>query len=402
MLRRELFGSLCGMVFLVNLARVVYAPLIQPVAADLNLTAAALGVVATATWLGSASPRLPTGILLTYIPRHYVIGLAGALLIVTALFTGRAQTVPNLTIGAFLMGVSSGMYFIAANPLVSELFPENVGQAIGVHGMSSQLAAVGAPLVVSAILLVGDWQLIFGCIAIIAAIITIGFTWAAWRTPLPDAGAADQSVLDAAKQQWPLILTGLAFMGTIGFLWNGLFNLYGDYLTIIKGIPPARGRLLLSGMFAAGLPAFLVTGRLADRIPNLPLCLGITTGFTLSVAALTVARGLVVIAVCSLLAGYFMFSLIPALDTYLLTSLPDQHRASTYAVYSSVMMAVQAFGSGAVGLTVARGVSYTRAFQSLVVLAALVIGGLGVLYRTNRLPTPRSPLGETVNGETSG
>ena len=70
MSRRELFGSLCAMVFLVNLARVVFAPLVQPVAADLGVTAASLGVVTSAAWLGSAAPRLPTGYLLTRVARH--------------------------------------------------------------------------------------------------------------------------------------------------------------------------------------------------------------------------------------------------------------------------------------------------------------------------------------------
>ncbi len=49
------------MVFLVNLARVVFAPLIEPVAADFNVTPGTLGVVTSAAWLGSALPRIPTG-----------------------------------------------------------------------------------------------------------------------------------------------------------------------------------------------------------------------------------------------------------------------------------------------------------------------------------------------------
>jgi len=43
------------MVFLVNLARVVFAPLIEPLAADFAVQPAELGVVATLAWLGSRS-----------------------------------------------------------------------------------------------------------------------------------------------------------------------------------------------------------------------------------------------------------------------------------------------------------------------------------------------------------
>ncbi|ERG87916.1 MAG: hypothetical protein J07HX5_00057, partial [halophilic archaeon J07HX5] len=56
MTRRQFFGSLCAMVFLVNMARLVFAPLIQPVAEEFQITAASLGVVTSAAWIGSAAP----------------------------------------------------------------------------------------------------------------------------------------------------------------------------------------------------------------------------------------------------------------------------------------------------------------------------------------------------------
>lgn len=399
MSRRELFGSLCASVFLVNLARVVFAPLVQPAAADFEVTAASLGVVTSAAWLGSAAPRLPTGYLLTRVERHRVVAATGALLVVTALFTSISGSVTHLAVGAFLMGLSSGIYFIAANPLVSELYPETVGRALGVHGMSSQLAAVSAPLAVSVVLLVGDWRTTFRGIAVVAALATVFFVWAARRTDLPEAGAEDRSILAAARAQWPIILTGIAFLGAAGFLWNGLFNLYGDYLAVAKGIDPATGRTLLSLMFAAGVPAFLVTGRLADRLPNVPLLLGIVGGFVVCVVALTFAEGLVAVGAVSVVLGYVVHSLFPAADTYLLASLPDHHRASAYALYSASMMVVQAMGSGSVGVVVASGVSYTVAFRAIAGVVGAVAVVLFGLYLAGWLPaggTPDDPVEGTA------
>jgi predicted MFS family arabinose efflux permease len=381
-------------VFLVNLARVVFAPLVQPVAADFGVTAASLGVVTSAAWLGSAAPRLPTGYLLTRVPRYRVVAATGALLVGTSLFTALSGSVVQLAVGAFLMGLSSGMYFIAANPLVSELFPDSVGRAIGLHGMVSQLAAVGAPLAVSAILLVGDWRTTFLWVAGVAAVATAGLVWAARRTPLPEAGAEDRSLLVAARAQWPIVLTGIAMVGTAGFLWNGLFNLYGDYLEVAKGIGPATGRTLLSLMFAAGVPAFLVSGRLADRLPNVPLMLGILTGFAGCVLVLTAVEGVLAVAAVSVVLGYVVHSLFPVVDTYLLASLPDRNRASAYALYSASMMFVQALGSGSVGLAVARGVGYAVVFRALAGGVVAVVVGLALLYAAGRLPAGGRP-GET-------
>jgi DHA1 family inner membrane transport protein len=84
--------------------------------------------------------------------------------------------------------------------------------------------------------------------------------------------------------------------------------------------------------------------------------------------------------------GYVVHSLFPAVDTYMLASLPDRHRASAYALYSSIMMFVQALGSGSVGIAVSRGVSYTVVFRMLSGALAVVLGCLFVLYRAGWLP----------------
>ena len=381
------------MVFLVNLARVVLAPLIQPVAADLGVSAASLGVVASAAWLGSAAPRMPTGYLLTHVARHRVIAATGGLLVVASAFTAVAGSRLHLAVGAFLMGTASGTYFIAANPLVSELFPRRVGGAIGIHGMASQVAAVGAPLVVSGVLVVSEWRTTFLCIAAVAAAATAFLVVAARRADLPEAGTEDRSLRVAGRAQWPIILTGIAFLGTAGFLWNGLFNLYGDYLEVAKGIDPATGRALLSLRFAAGVPAFFITGRLADRVPNVPLLLSIVGATVVAVLALTVVEGVVAVAAVSLVLGYVVHGLFPAADAYLLSSLPDHHRASAYSLYSGTMMFVQALGSGAVGLAVDGGASYTLVFRVLAGGVAVILVVLVGLYADGRLPAGGRPAG---------
>lgn len=389
--RRQLFGSLCAMVFLVNAARVVFAPLVQPVAADLGVTAASLGVVTTAAWLGSAAPRLPTGYLLTRVSRHVLIAATGGFLVLAASFTAFSDSVIHLTVGAFLMGLSSGVYYTAANPLVSELFPERVGRTIGIHGMSGQLAAVGAPIVVSVILLVGDWRTTFLWIAAVSAVATAALVVAARRTPLPAAGEDDRSLLVAARAQWRVVLSGIALVGLALFLWNGLFNLYGSYLEVAKGIDPATGRTLLSLMFAAGVPAFLVTGRLADRVPNVPLLLSITGTLALAVFALTLVEGLFALAAISLVVGYAAHSVFPAVDTYVLSSVPDRHRGSAYALYSSGMMVIQALGSGTIGYAVTRGISYTVAFQAIAAVVLAVTAALFGLSHAGVLPGGGTP-----------
>lgn len=386
--RRTLFGSLCSMVFLVNLARVAFAPLLEPLRDAFGMSAGTAGFIVTLAWVGSALPRVPTGILLTRVERHHVVLATGAVLTAAAGLTTFANSVPTLAIGAFCMGLSSGAYFIAANPLVSELYPNRVGRAIGIHGMASQLAAVAAPLFVGAALLVGNWRVAFVAIGGLAFAATVVLYVVARRAhPLPDAGGSDRNFLAAARRQWPIILSAIAIVGATGLVWNGLFNFYVTYLTDVKLLSDGTARLLLTVVFAAGVPAFLLTGRLADRVAHVPLLLSVLGAFIACLLALTVAQGLLALTIVTIALGYVVHSLFPAIDTYLLDSLPDENRASAYAAYSGVAMVIQATGSWIVGSLTDIGWSFDAIFVGAAVVLVVVLAVLVGLRSIDRLPT---------------
>jgi len=383
--RRRLFGSLCTLVFLVNLARVVFAPLVEPLQSAFGTSNATIGLTVTLAWVGSALPRIPTGYLLTRVPRHYVVGATGLVLTAASVFIAAADSVALVMVGALAMGLASGAYFIAANPLVSELFPDRVGSALGIHGMSSQIGAAVASLLVSAALVVGDWRTTFHAIGAAALLSTGVFVLVTRRSTLPQAGGEDRDLLAAVRHQWRIVLAGVLIISASGFVWQGVFNFLDSYLRT-RGFSGGDARLLLTGVFAAGIPAFAVTGWLADRVAIVPLLLSILAGFSLCVLALTLPFGTGwVVGVC-LVLGYVVHSLFPAMDTYLLGSLPDRHRASAYAVYSGTMMLIQATGSWSVGLLTDSGLSFTLVYRGFAAGLAVVLVGLVAAHLAGRLP----------------
>jgi predicted MFS family arabinose efflux permease len=382
--RTRLFGSLCALVFLVNFARVVFAPLVGQFIGEFAIGEGTAGLIVTLAWLGSAAPRVPAGWALTRFSRRLVVLVSGAMLTVGALGVALAPGVATLMVAAFAIGLASGVYFVAANPFISELFPERVGRVMGVHGMASQLAAVVAAPVVT-VALWYDWRFAFYGLAVAAAATTVAFVALASRTDLPDAGAGDTDFLGGALSEWKLVLAGVVLMGLTGFVWQGLFNFYELYM-IDKGLPPATARNLLTVIFAAGVPAFLVSGDLADRLPHVPLLLGIATAFLVGVVLVVVSTGLVAVALASVVVGFAIHMLYPASDTYLLASLPDDSRASAYAVYSAGMMTTQAAGSWVVGEAIEVGFGYDAVFLSLAGGLALVVVAYAVLERLGRVP----------------
>jgi len=379
---------MCAMVFLVNFGRVAFAPLLDPFMRAFDVGPAAVGLLATLVWLGSALSRIPTGYVLTRLPRDRVVRWTGAFLAVAALLTAVAPDIWLVAVGAFFVGTTSGVYFIAANPLLTELFPGRIGRVLGVHGTASQTAAVVAPLLLGVLVGVsGRWRLAFVALAGLALCVTVAFTLTARRADLPDAGAADRHLLRAVRAQWQIVAVGVLLLGLTGFVWNGLFNFYVVYLTTTRGLSTGTAGTLLTLAFAAGIPSFWVTGRLAERLPHVPLLLAIVAGFVVSLLMLTLASGLPALVAVSAVLGYVIHSSFPAIDVYLLDTLPDEHRASAYSAFSGGMMTMSALGSVALGTVVAAGVTFDAAFRAFAVGLVLVVVSVAALYRAGRVPT---------------
>ena len=379
MTRARLFGSLCGLVFFLNLARIVFAPLLDVFIAEFGIGEATAGLIATLVWVGSASLRLPTGWLLTKFPRHRLIVASGLLLAAASAATATAATPRQLMIGAFAMGTASGVYFVAANPLLSELYPDRVGHVLGIHGAATQLAAVAAaPLVTAALLL--DWRLSIWAVAVGAAV-TTAYTWvAARRTELPRAGREDRAFIAGALSERRVVATALALTGGAVFVWQGIFNFYDLYMQS-KGLSRAASGAMLTVVFASGVPAFYVGGNLADRLPHVPYLLGIVAAFAGCILALTTAEGLLALAAVSAVIGFVIHALFPATDTYVLAALPDSTRASAYAVFSSVWMLAQSVGSSAVGELLEAGYAYDAVFDGA---ALCLLASVGLLAAFDR------------------
>jgi MFS family permease len=209
------------------------------------------------------------------------------------------------------------------------------------------------------------------------------------RSDVPTGEDEDRHFLRAARREWRVILSGIVLAGFAGLAWNGVFNFYVSYLMTAKAIPEGTARVLLSVAFAAGVVAFTVAGRLADRVAYIPLLLAIVAVFAGCVFAVTMATGLVQLAVVNIALGFLMYSLMPTIDTYILDSLPDIHRASAYAVFSASFMLLNALGSVIVGLLLDAGYTYTTIFRLFGVCMLIVTIVLAGVHLTIGFPTGR-------------
>jgi predicted MFS family arabinose efflux permease len=383
---RRLFGPLLGLVFLVNFGRTAFAPLLPELQAAFGVGPATVGVAASLVWLGTGAIRIPVGYLLTRVARHRVVVVTGVVLAAAAAFTAFAGSIRLLQVGALLIGLASGAYFASAVPLISDLFPDRVGRAVGVHGTAAQLASVAAPTVVVAVLWVASWREVFVLLAVGALLVTAALVVVLRREGVPATASADRN-FRAALAHWRVVGAGILMIATAGFVWQGLFNFYVSYLTTARGVDAATASTLLTVTFAAGVPAFWLSGRLADRLPLVPYIVGLLVVFTGGVGAFTLVRDVAGLVVVSVVVGYAIHSLFPAIDAYVLGVLPADVRGSTYAVFSGLSIVVEANGSGLVGVLTGAGYGFDTVFRlfaaGLAVTVAVIVG----LASVGLLPT---------------
>ena len=263
---RRLFGTLCGLVFFVNFGRVAFAPLVEPLQAAFGVGPAAIGTVTTLVWVGSAVPRLPAGYLLTRVPREWVVVGTGVLLTVAAAATSTANSLTALRVGGFVIGLASGVYFVAAIPLVGELMPGQRGRAVGIHGTASQLASVLAPAAVVVLLVVDTWRATFWLLAVAAGLSTLSLALLIRRrpesVPSPPAG---QREFTAALSHWRVILAGIAFVVAVFLV---LLDFHRRLLYLV-GIPFVGIQVVL--YFVLNWPDVLNPGGIGDKVVQVTL-----------------------------------------------------------------------------------------------------------------------------------
>lgn len=385
--RRRLFGSLLAVVFLLGLSRVVFAPLVASLMDAFDVAEGTIGFVLTLMWGGTAASAVPVGYALTRVSRRSTIVACGLTLGAANVLLAVSTTIEVFAFGALVLGLSAGGYFAAVNPFLADLYPAQVGRVVGVHGMSHQVASTLAPVAATAALAVGPWRTAFATAGVAVFAATALYTVLS-RDVDPPGGAGPQAAtfLASVRSQWRVVVAGVGMAGGTMFVWMGVFNFYVPYLSTVKSVSPASANLLLSLAFAAGIPAFWVSGRLADRVRRVPLLLAIVAAFAGLVGLLPLVDGFWPLAASSVALGFVVHALFPALDSYLLKAVPGENRASAYALLLAATITVEAPGSVVLGTLVESGLAYDAVFRLAAAGLGVVLCGLLVAYRLRWIP----------------
>lgn len=235
---------------------------------DLSLTIA--GLLITILWLGSAVGQLPGGILADRYSERIVMA-GGAIIVGMALvLVVTAPTASILFAATGVVGLGQSLYPIARITILSHIYPDRIGSALGVTMATGDLGQTILPPVAGVLAVTIAWQAGLSFMIPLLLIAGIGI-WVA----LPAEEHADNESNTHSAERTRLLLaelreSDLGFVSLILILffltWQSFTGLYPTYLVEVKGLSSSTAGLLFSAFFAFGVIVKPLAGAAYDRI----------------------------------------------------------------------------------------------------------------------------------------
>jgi MFS family permease len=351
-------------------------PLLPTIIDDLSITPFYAGVALSAASATFALLQFPSGRISDQLNRKTVILTSFSILITGSILLSVSITFGLLLLGAAVIGTGEGLYGAADRGLLSDLFVEKRGVVFGLHTMFSDIGGIFASGLAAGALALGVWRIAFlppvAGLAILALLLyRIG------REPIkvePVALQAQETVgrlFGGHRFQLMLVAYCLFAVTTQGFIGFLPALLQAD-----QGFSPGLASLAFAGMFATGIIARPLAGRLSDIGNRL-----VVAGSGLIVGAVGILMLLTATAPIAAVGGIIIFAagqkaFPPTMQAYLMDAFPEESMAGDLGATRTVYIGVGSLGPVYVGY-VAGHLTYTAAFTGFI--AAFLMGGFLVL-----------------------
>ncbi len=356
--------------------RLVYPALLPSIRADLGLDLTAAGLVITVLWACYAIMQFPGGFLADRIGERAVLVsstvLASAGIGIVVLSSGQL----SFFFGTVAVGFGAGLYATTRITVLSDIYPERSGTAMGFIQAFGNVGTTVLPPVAGFLAVAVSWRLGLGFLLPIAAVVaatlwlvvpvrTSGEERAVesltWDTPTKlVSGLTDRSVLFATAS---MCLVSIVYQSFTGF--------YPTYLVLEKGFDEELATLLYGTFFATGILLQLASGSSGDLFGmrrTLVASLGVAT---IALFALPFVDGLFAIV---LLSGLLSAQLAywPVANAYIADVMSSEMQGTGYGLVRTTYLLLASTGPVVVGRLGDAGM-LDVAFLSLATIACLAL-----------------------------
>ncbi|WP_379769228.1 MFS transporter [Halorubrum trueperi] len=262
----------------------VYPVIIPYLQADYNLSLTVAGLLVTVLWFFAAIGQLPGGILAD---RYNERALMAVSTVIVAAALGLVVTSSSPVILFFataIWGLGHSLYPIARITLLSKLYSERLGSALGVTMATGDLGQTVLPPIAGAFAAVIAWQIGLGFVAPLLVLAGLSIFAMSSGYASTEGSTNTRSIWETLNVVTELRNPAMGFMTGILFLymfiWQSFTAFYPTYLTTVKGLSSQSAGILFGFFFAVGVVVKPVAGVAYDRIGMRKSLIGILTPAT--------------------------------------------------------------------------------------------------------------------------
>ena len=164
-------------IFFINfISRIILAPLMPRVKADLALSSAEAGSLFFLISLGYFTTLLASGFISSRLTHRKTIMFSGIAMGIALFITSFSTSIWGMRLGLIAMGMAAGPYMPSGLATLTTLFKyRHWGKALAIHELAPNLSFVLAPLVAEVILYWFSWRTVFMALGVAAFILAAVF-----------------------------------------------------------------------------------------------------------------------------------------------------------------------------------------------------------------------------------
>lgn len=271
-------------------------PVLLPhIRAEFGLSLSVVGFLVTVLWLGGAVGQLPGGVLADRYSEALLMCASVGLVMLALACVVLAPNTVALFVAVAVWGLASSLYPIARITILSDIYPERLGSALGLTMAAGDVGQTVVPPLAGALAAVLVWQAGLGVVIPLLLVAGVGI-WVTVPRPSRDADSTEPLSGETvryvlAELRRPTMLFMSSILVLFFFFWQAFTALYPTYLVVEKGVSETTASLFFGVFFAAGAVVKPLGGMAYDRIGMRWALIGVLTGPVVGLLLLPVAEG---------------------------------------------------------------------------------------------------------------
>lgn len=370
--------------FLAKLLRYAFPALFPAFRTEFGVSTALLGTAFTAMMVVYSLMQFPSGALADRVGGVRVVATGGVTAAVGAAVVVVSGTFVGLVAGMLLVGLGTGLHKTVSIGVLSRVYPDRTGRALGLFDTLGAAGGVAAPAAVVVSTATADWHALFFLGAVASLCLASGVVL---RVPQQSRGGRSAGSGNAPGVRRYLavlrdrrVATFVAATVCFGFAYNGVVAFLPLFLTT-GGLSGETASLLYGVLFAASLGQVL-TGDLSDRFGRLPLAATVLGVAAVSLWLLVAvgSAGPTVAGLTVLAFGLGGHGFRPIRGALLAATIPEEVSGGGLGLVRTVLKGIGALAPAVVGIlaeargfAVAFGLLATSMTCAAVLTAALAL-----------------------------